>query len=96
MNPIQRLDGLQIDIDFDFPRRSVEDGIAELLITECGVEPEDIFRIAVEQEHHVEVGRTENGALITEPEAFTVYVETTDHRATVVVNRDGIIRAEEK
>ena len=92
MNHIERLDGKKIEIDFDFPRRSVEFGIAELLLTECGVDPDSIVRIAVEQEHHVEAGRTESSGPITAPEAFTVHVEMTDHRGKVVVNKDGIIR----
>ena len=93
----EKINGKKIDLDLDcspgYIRHQVVSGIADLLVTECAIDPDDIFCINVEQEYHVEAGRTKNGGLLTRPEAFLVHVETISDRAKVVVDDKGIVHA---
>ena len=96
MNPIEMIAGKQIDIDYDIEelqgiRAAVQDAVHTLLL-ENGVDDDDIFRIKVENEYHVQVGEDALGKAITEPEAFEVLVELTDHKQNIIVDKDQIVR----
>lgn len=96
MNPIEKIAGKQIDIDLDIEelqgiRAAVQDAVHTLLL-ENGVHDDDIFRIKVEEEYHVQVGEDAIGKAITEPEAFEVLIELTNHKQNIIVDKDRIVR----
>ena len=96
MNPIEKIAGKQIDIDYDIEehqgiRAAVQDAVHTLLIG-SGIDDDDIFQIRVEEEYHVKTGEDALGKPITEAEAYVVLVELTDQRTKIIVDSDGTVR----
>lgn len=96
MNPIEKIAGKQVDIDYDIEehygiRAAVEDAVHTLLI-EAGIDDDDIFQVKVEEEYHIKTGEDDLGKVVTEPEAFLVLVKINTQDTKIVVDSDGVVR----